>query len=848
MLTLLDLLAAGGRLVAGDQAGAYDAVLSHTFADIANDSRLARTGELFVALRTPHADGHDYIPAALAAGVSGVLCSYPPPQAAGAAVILAADPVQVLQRWAARRLSAVAPVVVAVTGSVGKTAAVGAITTLLRTLGPAFRTRQNFNSLLGLPIAMARLADTDRYAALEYGTDRTGEIVHLAALFPPQIAVVTRVAEVHLDAFGTLDTIAREQASLLSALPPDGWAILNGDDPYVVAMQPQTKARILTFGTTEASMLRAADVDYGYAGTRFELHWNGQSQPVNIPLLGAPAVTTALAAASVLLVCGGTLEAAALALAQVEPNPGRLRPLPGQGGASLLDDSFSSSLPSIRAAIETLKTLPAQRRIIVLGASRSLSLAHAEEIGAQIGASADQFICLGDTGSAIVQSARRVNPELDTALADTAMAALAALPAALSRGDLVLIKGGADTRMERVTAGLVDKTVDISTALVRQESAWRSVRAGALDRPTWLRIDLDAIGQNVHRLRELAGVPLMVTLKADAYGHGAVRVARTALAHGAHALAVATIGEARALREAGIAGQILVLGYTPPWQAHEIVELRVACTLFDDEAARVIGEAASARGRTVPVHIKIDTGMARLGLNPEQAGPLLQRLTQFPGLQIEGIYTHFASADSADERFTRMQLECFTSLLDELARAGLRPPIAHAANSAALLRFPEARLDLVRPGIACYGLNPSAETPLPAGFRPALSFLTEVAQVKHWPAGTPLSYGGTFVTQRPSHIATIPVGYGDGFRRTPHWKYVLVRGRRASVVGRVAMDYALIDVTDIEEVRRGDPVVLIGAQGDLTITADDVASWLGTINYEVVTTILSRVPREVGSI
>jgi alanine racemase len=340
-------------------------------------------------------------------------------------------------------------------------------------------------------------------------------------------------------------------------------------------------------------------------------------------------------------------------------------------------------------------------------------------------------------------------------------------------------------------------------------------------------------------------VPLMVTLKADAYGHGALRTARTALTSGAQALAVATLGEARALREAGIAAPILVLGYTPPWQAREAVEQRVTCTVFDLDAARALGEAAAARERQVAVHLKVDTGMARLGIPPEAAGDFLRALGGLPGLHVEGIYTHFATADSADETFGRLQLGRFAGLLADLARAGLRPPLAHAANSAALLRFPEARFDMVRPGIACYGLHPSPDTPLPAGFRPVLSFHTEVAQVKELPAGTPLSYGGAFVTQRPSRIATIPVGYGGGFRRSPHWRHVLVGGQRAPLVGRVNMDYALIDVSEIAGVRRGAAVVLIGAQGVDAISAEEVAGWLGTINYEIVATILPRVPREV---
>jgi alanine racemase len=469
------------------------------------------------------------------------------------------------------------------------------------------------------------------------------------------------------------------------------------------------------------------------------------------------------------------------------------------------------------------------------------------QIGALAGQVADVLICDGDWGVAAVQAARRAQPNIDATIVYTSSAALAALPIGLGPGDLLLIKGDAAARMERVAAGLLDRPERAASALVRQQPAWRSVRAGAPDRPTWLRIDLDAIGHNIRRLRAIAGVPLMVTLKADAYGHGALRVARTALANGAIALAVATLGEARALREDGIAAPILVFGYTPPWQAREAVGLNLTCTIFDHDSARALAEAADALERPALVHVKVDTGMARLGLSPDEVGAFLQALHASPGLRVEGLYTHFATADSPDETFARTQLRRFERVLADVTAAGLRPAVIHAANSAALLRIPSARFDLARPGIACYGLRPSADTPLPPDFQPALSFHTEIAQVRAHPADTPLSYGGAFVTQRPTQIATIPVGYADGFRRSPPWREVLVRGRRAPVVGWVCMDYALIDVSEIAGVRRGDPVVLIGTQGDQAITADEVAEWLGTISYEVVATILPRVPREIES-
>jgi Alr-MurF fusion protein len=295
-----------------------------------------------------------------------------------------------------------------------------------------------------------------------------------------------------------------------------------------------------------------------------------------------------------------------------------------------------------------------------------------------------------------------------------------------------------------------------------------------------------------------------------------------------------------------VTAPILVLGYLPPWQADAAVGLGLDCAIYDDDAAQALAAAAAAAGRTARVHVKVDTGMARLGLRADAASPFIARLRALPGLEVAGIYTHFAAADAGALDHAEAQLAAFLRLLRELEAAGLRPPVAHAANSAAALRLPAARLDMVRPGIACYGLAPSAQAPLPDGFRPALSFHSEVAQVMEHPAGTPISYGGAFVTARPSRIATVPVGYADGLRRAPPWRELLVRGRRAPIVGRIAMDYAMVDVTAIEGVRRGDAVVIIGTQGAETISADEVAGWLGTISYEVVTGILPRVPREVG--
>jgi Alr-MurF fusion protein len=249
----------------------------------------------------------------------------------------------------------------------------------------------------------------------------------------------------------------------------------------------------------------------------------------------------------------------------------------------------------------------------------------------------------------------------------------------------------------------------------------------------------------------------------------------------------------------------------------------------------------------VRVHVKIDTGMARLGLRAEDPSAIVmffEQLRGLPSVVVEGVFTHFATADSADQTYARRQLDRFNAVLTALESRGLRPSLVHAANSAAMLTLPEARYDMVRPGVAIYGLPPSSAVRLPEGYRPALAFKTQVAQVKDIPTGEGISYGATYITDKPTRIAVLPVGYADGFRRSPsNWGEVLVRGRRAPIVGRVCMDQSMIDVTDVPGVRQGDEVVLIGRQGDDELTAEAVAERLGTIAYEVVAALLARVPR-----
>lgn len=368
-------------------------------------------------------------------------------------------------------------------------------------------------------------------------------------------------------------------------------------------------------------------------------------------------------------------------------------------------------------------------------------------------------------------------------------------------------------------------------------------------RPTWLEIDCSALAHNTRLLRaRLApGCALMAVVKANGYGHGALTAARTALANGASACAVATLGEAIDLRAGGIGAPVLVLGYTPPTQAGQAAAHNVTLTLYDAETARAYADVA--QGNRLTVHVKVNTGMNRLGVDPGEAAALLAALRDLPPLRVEGIYTHFATSDEADQSHSRAQFACFRNVLHALAGAGLRPPVAHAANSAALLTMPETHLDMARAGIAIYGLDPDDEQcPLPPEFRPALRWKAQVAQVRQLAPGDAVSYGREFIAVRPTLAAVIPVGYADGFPRKPRtWGYVLVGGRPAPILGRVCMDQTIVDVTAQAEagtpVRQGDEVIIIGSQGGGRIRAEDAAARVGTNNYDIVSRILARVPR-----
>ncbi len=359
---------------------------------------------------------------------------------------------------------------------------------------------------------------------------------------------------------------------------------------------------------------------------------------------------------------------------------------------------------------------------------------------------------------------------------------------------------------------------------------------------TWLEIDLGAIRNNIQQIKSITHRPVMAVIKANGYGHGLVEVGRCVSAAGAAWLGVARIDEALVLRQAGVTLPVLVLGYTAPERVSEAIAQKITLAVPNPDLALAYAAQARAAGQVLPVHVKIDTGMGRLGVFPEDGLAFARLIAESAELRLAGIFTHLARADEPALDTTGWQLSRFASLIDALQSAGLRPPLVHAANSAASLYFPEAYYDLVRPGIAVYGLHPSPDALLPEGFRTALTWKARLASVKELPAGHGVGYNYRYVTGKPERIGVIPVGYADGFRRRLG-NFALVGGRQVPVVGGVCMDQCMLQLDTVPEAKIGDEVVLIGRQGDAVITAEMVGEVWGTVNYDVVCGLAARVPR-----
>ena len=361
---------------------------------------------------------------------------------------------------------------------------------------------------------------------------------------------------------------------------------------------------------------------------------------------------------------------------------------------------------------------------------------------------------------------------------------------------------------------------------------------------TYVEIDLDAISANFDAIRAKAGVQVMAIVKADAYGHGAVQIARL-LDEKCSFFGVSSIAEALELRQAGLTKPILILGYTPVEAFRLVIGQDIRPAIFRQDDAIALSKLAQKQGVTIPFHFAVDTGMSRLGFQAtKDSADICADIARLPGIYAEGLFSHFATADCADLTKAKAQARRFAEFDRMLRERGVEVPLRHLDNSAGLMNFTD-HYEMVRSGIVTYGMYPSDEVdPDLLDLKPALQWRSRVTHIKMLPPGREISYGGTFVTTRRTRVATVPVGYADGYRRSLSGKfYVLIRGRRAPILGRVCMDQMMVDITDVPDVKIDDPVVLVGSDGNDVITMEEIAAAADSFNYEFVCGISRRVPR-----
>ncbi len=826
MLHLSELLAG-----AASQAPVVLTRGSEQFTEIANDSREVVGGELFVALRTATGDGHSFIREAHARGATGFLVERPVDDLVPWArsdwagprptVVKVDNCRRALAEWASLRLAQSELVVI--TGSLGKSTAQAALVPAWAAAsgGPVLGNGDR-NDPLGIPLALAAGPARPRRVVLEVVAANQLEESLLLRMLRPRVWCVTSTS----DAEALYWRSPAALADLLARLAPAEAVVVRPmADPWLERAFHQRHQ--VTFGALGSG----ADVEVGELDSdpTWPQPWRCrvviQGVSWDVPSRLHPTVTqTAWGGALGSLIALGLDPAPAVAaLSAVGTLPGRLSLLPGLGGGLVLDDSVDATPLSVALAGGALLELPGPHLAVVGSAPWQSALG-----------SGIRVVALDEHGD--LRSESWAGPRVDAVASITEAVALA--EPVLAESGSVLVKGTAGQRLERLTARLAGPGMP----LLRQEHGRRLVGFRSPRRPTWVEVDLLGLAANVAAMvAELAPVPLMAVVKADAYGHGASQVARTALASGAQWVATATLAEAAQLRGAGLDAPCLVLGYTPPGQVAEAVAMGLVITVFDLEVLAALEEAADRADSRARAHLKVDTGMSRLGVAPEAVGPFVAEAQTLAHVDLEGIYTHFRKGQDAAS--ARQQLARLLAAVGAAEGQGHHFRLRHAANSAAWRHLPESRLDLVRSGGEMLGLV----TGDGRRRQPVLSFKTTVAQIHDLATGAFVGYGDTFRAPGPMRVATIPVGYGDGFRRGPaNWGSVLIRGQRHPLVGDVSMDLAMVDVSADPAVSRGDPVVLIGRQGAAEVTAEEIAARLGTINYEVVTQILARVPREVA--
>ncbi len=812
--------------IKGDLSGPVSGISIDTRKPIGED-------HLFWAIRGEHFNGNDFAEEALTKGVRGAVVNrgdlFDKRLAPGKTLIEVPDTVEALQKLAATYRRSFTCPVVGITGSNGKTLVKEMLASILWLERKTYRSPLSYNTQVGAALSLLGLRPEHEVAIIEAGISLPEEMDRLEGMIRPDHGILTIISKAHIGGLGSLENTLEEKRRLFTNLREDSFLILNADDPLSMSLVPSLSCRVVTFGMSPQAQVRAENVELlSNQGYSFRIHLFDTTVDVTLPFPGRFNVYNALAAAACAHMLGADNQSIGRGLADFRPSPMRLEIHTTVTGVTLINDTYNSDPASMKGALDVLsKVGKGRRKVAILSDMLDLGLHSREEhlaVGKAVArAEVDHLITVGDNAALIGQAAEAEGFDSKRVVNTRAYTeASAELEKIMNRGDVVLFKGSRWFRLERIAKELV----------------------GSIG-PTRLVVNLDAIAQNIKTIRGIVGekVGIIAVVKSFGYGNDSIRTSKVALENGVDYLAVAFPDEGAALRENRIDAPILVFTVLAE-EVDKIVRYGLSAVVATEELAESLNQAAKGR-RKIPVHIKIDTGMGRSGVWVEEAIPFIERVPGFENLEVEGIMTHFSSADDPDDdEYTRCQIDAFRDLTEEATRRGIHFRYIHASNTASIVRFPDTHFNMVRPGLGIYGMYPSRAVQSLIHLEQVITFSTKIAQIKEHPPGRCISYNRRFTTCRACKIATLPVGYNDGYPRfQSNVGEVLVRGFRAPVVGTVCMDMTMIDVTDIPDVAVGDEVVLIGRQGDEEILPDDVAANGGTINYEIACKISPRVTR-----
>jgi Alr-MurF fusion protein len=830
------------RIAQAMQGELRSASSSLTIDRVATDSRGASPGALFVALEGQHTDGHRFLADAFRNGATAALVAEGRLSSvaldAAWPLVVVADPLCGLQALARLHRLEYFQRVLAITGSNGKTIVKDALKTLLagRQL---LASPGSYNSQLGLPLAVLSAERPEPLAVLEVGVSAPGEMDALEQIAAPDYGILTNIGLAHFAAFGSREAIAQEKMKLFQRLPREGWLLLPASEPVLDGPSQTIQCPIHRVGGGQP-VLALTPVSLSDEGQVLEL--SAPQQPgkpesgppdrhiVTVKTRSPEIISDLHFAACAARLLGASMEEIASGLDGYAPTATRMEMWSSPQGIRIINDGYSSDPISVHAALRsaTLGASHSGRRLFAFAGMRELGASAAREhtqVGAQAAACGFSHLFLVGDGEleSTAEGYRSVRPEGSVLHVKSADELKDQLLPLLRPGDTVLFKGPRNT-------GMIKAVRDLSGAIA-QRCLW---------------VNLAAIEGNIARFRRHCGgaVHILPMLKARAYGTELAQLASWMSRLGIHHIGVSSANEGVTVRKAGADQEVFVF-LSEREDIDNLLRYRLTPVIYSAELVESFAASLAGRGGALEVHLKVDTGMHRLGVPPGQAVELARRIRTSGVMRLTGVCTHFASAEDPDsDGFTRSQIATFNQTLAALKAAGFADLQVHAANTAGMIRFPEAHYNMVRIGLGLYGVYPSEAARRGMDLELAVGLTSRIASIQEFVPGETLGYNRTFTAQRKTRVGIVPFGYDDGLP----WKLsgvgeALVEGRRAPIVGRISMDQMQVDVTDIPGVSVGAEVLLYGTHNGHTLRPEQVAEQAGTIPYELLTRVGERVHR-----